>query len=119
MKLERQYWDAIVHGDGETLTKLSADPCLVSNGMGIRQLKPEALGTLMRESPSKLTSYKIDGSSVEVRDLSDAVISVAYRVSQPYEQAGKTSKTEACDTSLWVKEGTDWKCAVHTETMAR
>ena len=119
MKLERKYWDALVEGDSETLAKLSADPCLVTNGMGIRQLEPKALGKLMRESPSKLTSYKVDESSVQVRELSDSVTSVAYRVTQQYEQAGKTSKTEALDTSLWVKDGADWRCAVHTETMAR
>jgi hypothetical protein len=119
MKFERKYWDALVDGDGETLAKLSADPCLVTNGMGVRQLEPKALGKLMRDSPSKLTSYKVDESSVQVRALGDSVASVAYRVSQRYEQAGKISKTEALDTSLWVKDGADWKCAVHTETMAR
>ncbi len=117
MRLENLYRDAIIGGDMNTVARLSADPCIVTGGMGVREVARKDLAQLMRESGFELKSYDVDEGSVYVRPLSDDVVSVAYRVKERYERGGKDLTTDSYNSSMWVKSGGDWECAVHTESL--
>jgi hypothetical protein len=117
MRLENLYRDAIIGGDMNTVARLSADPCIVTGGMGVREVARKDLAQLMRESGFELKSYDVDEGSVYVRALSDDVVSVAYRVKERYERGGKDLTTDSYNSSMWVKSGGDWECAVHTESL--
>jgi hypothetical protein len=117
MRLENLYRDAIIGGDMNTVARLSADPCIVTGGMGVREVARKDLAQLMRESDFELKSYDVDEGSVYVRPLSDDVVSVAYRVKERYERGGKDLTTDSYNSSMWVKSGGDWECAVHTESL--
>ena len=66
----------------------------------------------------RVRSFTIDERSASVRPISNDVVAVAYKVDEQVEQGGKTQSLQAFDTSVWVREGSNWKCAAHTETIA-
>ena len=115
MRLENLYRDAIIGGDMNTVARLSA--CIVTGGMGVREVARKDLAKLMRESDFELKSYDVDEGSVHVRPLSDDVVSVAYRVKERQRHGGKDVTVDSYNSSMWVKTGGDWECAVHTESL--
>ena len=42
---------------------------------------------------------------------------IAYTVRQRGEMKGKPMDMRCADASAWVRNGSDWKCALHTETI--
>ena len=41
---------------------------------------------------------------------------VAYTVHDELAVGGEPVKLDAADTSVWVKKGSHWECAMHTES---
>ena len=48
---------------------------------------------------------------------SDDTAIVAYKVRQKGEMDGKAMDLSCADSTTWVRDGRDWKCALHTESM--
>jgi hypothetical protein len=42
---------------------------------------------------------------------------VAYKVRQKGTMDGKPFDMEAADATVWNRDGADWLCVLHTETM--
>ena len=117
MKLENEFRDAMVSGDSQTLERLSADPCLVVGSQGARAMKRNEVGAMSASSDFQLKSYKVDDSTVAVRELGPGIATLAYRVEDRYEANGKPQSAKAFDCSTWIKKGSSRECAVHTESL--
>jgi ketosteroid isomerase-like protein len=115
---EKSYWEAVKNKDSRAVESLTADRCLVVGADGVRAMRREELGELMKSMPSELGDYGIEDGNVEFIQASDDVAIVAYKVRTEYRSEGGPQRAEAFDTTVWVKRDGEWKCALHTETPA-
>jgi hypothetical protein len=116
-QLERSYWSALQHKDVWTAMSLSDDACIVAGAQGVGSLDRNRLGEMMKQASYELTSFTIDDKSFVIRKLTDDVVLVAYRVYEDLVVDGKPESLEAFDTSVWVRHGDTWACAMHTESL--
>jgi hypothetical protein len=118
LTLEKEYWDAVKSQDVSTATRLSDDPCVVVGPQGVGTIDKKALAKMMEAPSCKVTQYRLDDRDVHVRAVADDVAVIAYKVHEDLIVDGKPTTREAYDSSVWVRRGGKWVCALHTETLA-
>lgn len=117
-RLETSYWDAVLRKDGDVAMGLSDEQCIVVGAQGVGALDRDKLVEMLNQGGGyELTSYRIDDKDLQIRQLTDDVALVAYRVYEDLVVDGKPESLEAYDTSVWVRRGDKWQCAMHTETV--
>jgi ketosteroid isomerase-like protein len=115
-KLENQYWQAIKDRDVDAAMRLTDYPCLVAGATGIGRVDKEAFAKMMKAASYRLHGFEIKDS--EVRLLEDDVALVAYKVHEELTVDGEKVSMDAADSSVWVRRGGQWRCALHTESLA-
>jgi hypothetical protein len=115
LDLENQYWNAIKENDKATLTKLTADPCIVTGAQGAARLDKKTFEKMMNEPNWTLLDYEIENA--EVQPLGKDVAVIGYRVHEVVRYEGEELKLDAADASTWVKKNGSWVCALHTESL--
>lgn len=116
--LERRFWDALVAQDAQTAIDLLAATAVMVNSRGALSFGHEQYRQMAEQGPMILKSYEFD--DVQVTFPTDAVAIITYRVRQEVAARG-TSKgaiQQMIDSSTWVRQGSDWKCVMHTEAHA-
>ena len=116
LTLERAYWQAIQEGDAEAIGRLTDDHCVIVGEQGVSQFDREAIVAMIGQTNYTLKSFEI-GPNVEVAEAGDGAAVIGYRVHEVLDRGGKTEKLEAMDSSVWVRRGDGWRCALHTETV--
>ena len=117
LQLERDYREAMKKGDGRTLEKLTADPSVVVGAQGVHEVKRNQIADMTRTGDFKLKSYKLDDTSLSFRELTPGVATIAYKVHEEYDRAGKPWNADSYNSSVWVKNGNAWECALDTESL--
>jgi uncharacterized protein (TIGR02246 family) len=115
--LERRYWDAVQHRDGETAAKLTDDPCVVVGAQGVGMVDRARISEMLTKATFELTKFDFDDASFKVRKLTDDVVIVAYQVHEDVVVDNKPESLAAHDASVWVRRGDQWLCALHTESL--
>ena len=113
--LETRFWQSMVDKDAKLAKTLIADDCLITGPMGAMKLDPDKYEAMTEEGRWTLESFKL--SDLNVIFPSDDTAIVAYKVRQKGEMDGKAMDLSCADSTTWVRDGRDWKCALHTETM--
>lgn len=115
--LEKQYWQAMKEKDAEAAMRLTDDGCIIAGAQGVMRIDKTALAAMFTNAPYTLHDATL-GDDVAVRFLSDDVAIVAYKVHEELTVEGKPVKLDAADTSTWTRRGGQWRCALHTESIA-
>ena len=118
LELERQYWDAMKAADYRTVEKLTADPCIVVGADGAAEVTKQQLREMLQTSDYRVKSYRINDADVHVREVGDEVAFVAYKIHEESERCGMPFTLDAFNSSVWMRKGGDWQCAMHTESLA-
>ena len=113
--LETRFWQSMQDKDVDTAQSLIAREGLVTGPMGTMTINPEKYAQMTRDGQWTLDHFEMRNVEV-VRPNEDSAI-IAYEVHQTGEMKGKPMDLRCADSSVWVKEGSDWKCALHTETI--
>jgi len=113
--LETRFWQSMVDKDAKRARTMVADECLVAGPSGAMRIDPAKYETMTKEGDWDLETFAFDG--MEVIFPADGVAIVAYKVHQTGTLKGRKMDMTCADTSTWVKDGTGWKCAAHTETV--
>ena len=113
--LETRFWQAIKDKDVTTAQSMIAQQSLVTGPSGAMQINPEKFGQMMREAAWTLDTFEF--SEIDVIFPSGDVAVIAYKVHQTGQMKGQPMDMEAADSSVWIRAGSDWKCALHTETV--
>jgi len=113
--LEKRFWQAMKDDDIPTAQSLLADDSLVTGPTGAMRISPKKFAQLSRESRFKIDKFRM--SDVEVVFPSDDVAVIAYKIHETGSVKGKPMDLDAVDSTTWVRDGKDWKCALHTETI--
>lgn len=116
LELENQYWQAIKERDVDTAMQLTEFPCLIAGATGVGRVDKDAYVKMMKGARYKLHEFEIQDS--EVRLLKDDVALVAYKVHEELTVDGEKVSMDAADSSVWVRRDGQWRCALHTESLA-
>ena len=115
--LEKRFWDAMREKDGDTAAKLTDDGCIIVGAQGVSAIDRESMGKMTVEGSWELKRYSF-GDKRQVRFISDDVAIVGYSVSEQVVVDGKPLQIDAHDSSVWVRRDGEWRCAMHTESLA-
>lgn len=116
LALERRYWNAIKEKDAQTASALSDDPCIVVGAQGVGALSRKALADMMKKPSYELLGYTLE--EVHLERMADNVAALAYTVTERLTVDGQPVSLKAHDSSVWVRRGGHWTCALHTESIA-
>jgi hypothetical protein len=117
LELERQYWQAIKDKDVDAAMRLTDDPCIVAGAQGIGRIDHKRIEAMMRAATYELVEFEVK-DDVLVHMLRDDVAILAYKVRENLKVEGKPITLEAADSSIWVRKGGHWRCALHTESLS-
>ncbi len=115
-KLEKQYWNAIREKDPATATSLSDDLCVVVGASGVGEMGKSELAKMLHDATYELNAFSLE--DVHMRQITNDVVTIAYKVKEDLVVDGQKIELEAFDSSVWVRRGGKWVCVVHTESLA-
>jgi len=118
LELEKRFWDAMRNKDAGTAAHLTDDGCIIVGAQGVSAVDQRTMGKMTTEGPWQLQQYSFDDRTTQVRFVNDDVAIVAYKVNERVVVDGKTLPIEANDSSVWVRRAGEWRCALHTESLA-
>ena len=118
LNLERRFWDAMKTKDANIASRMTDDQCIVVGAQGVSSIDQQTMGKLTTEGKWTLEQYAFDEKNAQVRYLTDDIAIVAYKVNERVELEGKSLPIEANDASVWVRRDGEWRCALHTESLA-
>ena len=114
-KLETRFWQSMVDKDPAAAKTMIAEECLVIGTMGTMKIDPEKYAQMTSKGQWTLESFEF--SDLAVVFPSDDVALVAYEVHQKGAMKGNALDMRCADSTTWVRQNGEWKCAMHTETM--
>ena len=115
--LETRFWQSMKDKDVDTASSLIAKEGLVTGPMGTMTINPEKYAQMTRDGQWTLDNFEMKDVEV-VQPTPDSAI-IAYEVHQTGDMKGQRMDMRCADSSVWVKESGDWKCALHTETILK
>lgn len=118
LELEREFWDALQAKDGQRAAGLTDDECIVVGAQGVAAIDPPTMEKMTVEGGWELNRYSFDEENAQVRFIDDNVAVVAYKVNETIVVDGQTLALDANDSSVWVRRNGEWRCALHTESLA-
>ena len=114
--LEKKYWDAMITKDVDTAVRMSDDPCYIAGAQGVSAISNEQYRKLMTDGKWQLHEYTMD--RIQARLVAPDVAIIAYTVTEKLTVEGKPLTMTANDTSTWTRKNGEWKCSMHTESVA-
>jgi len=118
LDVEKEFWDAMKKKDAKMTARLTDDGCIVVGAQGVSAIDSKAMAKMTTEGKWELKQYSFDEKKTQVRFVSDDVAIVAYTVNERVVVDGETLPIEANDSSVWVRRDGEWRCALHTESLA-
>lgn len=115
LSLETRFWQSMADKDPDTAMKLIADECLIAGPMGTMRITPKKYGEMTRDGQWSLDKFEFTDVSVVQPNADTAVI--AYKVHQTGMMKDQKMDLHCADSTTWVRDGSAWKCVLHTETV--
>jgi uncharacterized protein (TIGR02246 family) len=116
--VERRFWNAMKEKDASAASAMTDDGCVIVGAQGVSAIDAQTMGKLTREGKWELEQYSFDEQHRQVRFLTDDIAIVAYAVKERVVVDGERLPVEANDSSVWVRRDGQWRCALHTESLA-
>ena len=116
--VERRFWNAMQDKDAATASNLTDDQCVIVGAQGVSAIDETTMAKLTSEGTWELRHYEFDEQARQIRFLTDDIAIVAYPVKERVIVDGETLPVEANDSSVWVRRDGQWRCALHTESLA-
>lgn len=116
--LEQRFWGTMREKDGNTAAELTDDGCIIVGSQGVAAIDRNSMRKMMADGKWELKQFSFNEKTRQVRFITDDVAIVAYSVSEQLVVDGKPLPLEAHDSSVWVRRDGEWRCALHTESLA-
>ena len=114
-RLEKDFWQTMVDKDADKAAAMIADPSLVTGPSGTIRMDPQLYKEMTEQGDWDLDEFEF--SDVEVIFPNEDTGIIAYKVHQTGSMKGEKMDLNCADSSIWVRDGDGWKCALHTETI--
>ncbi len=118
LDLEKRFWDAMKTKDASNAARMTDDGCIIVGAQGVSAIDRQTMAKLTTEGAWELRNYAIQDTNAQVRFIADDVAIVAYCVNESVFVDGQMVPVEANDSSVWVRRDGEWRCALHTESLA-
>ena len=118
LALERKFWDAMKEKNGAAACRMTDDQCIIVGAQGVSAIDGATMEKLTVEGDWELQHYAFDEKHAQVRFIGDDVAIVAYGVNERVMVDGEPLPIDANDSSVWVRRNGEWRCALHTESLA-
>lgn len=118
LEQETRFWNAMKEKDAGAAARMTDDGCIVVGAQGVSAIDGPTMAKLTEEGSWDLERYAFDEESTQVRLLGESVAIVAYTVSERVAVDGESIPVRAHDSSVWVRADGEWRCALHTESLA-
>jgi ketosteroid isomerase-like protein len=115
VKLEKTFWQSMVDKDADKAMRMIADQCLITGPMGTMRSDPADYKRMTEQGDWELDEFEFSDIQV-IFPVEDTAI-IAYKVHQTGTMKGKEMDLRCADSTTWVRDGREWKCALHTETI--
>lgn len=115
VELETNYWQAMQDKDVDAALRMTDFPCLVAGATGVAQVDRDAFVKMMEGA--RFTLHEFEVKDVHMRLLKDDVALMVYRIHEDLTVDGEKVSMDAADSSVWVRKGGKWLCALHTEAL--
>jgi ketosteroid isomerase-like protein len=115
VRLEKAFWQSMVDNDADKAMRMIADECLITGPMGTMRSDPADYKRMAERGDWELDKFEF--SDVEVIFPAEDTAIIAYKVHQTGTMKGRKMDLECADSTTWVRDGRDWKCALHTESI--
>ena len=116
--VERRFWNAMKEKDAAAASALTDDQCVIVGAQGVSAIDAKTMAKLTSEGQWELEQFSFDEQKRQIRFLTDDIAIVAYQVKERVVVDGETLPIEANDSSVWVRRDGEWRCALHTESLA-
>ncbi|WP_148716746.1 nuclear transport factor 2 family protein [Chitinolyticbacter meiyuanensis] len=116
VQLEKQFWQALVDEDTEAAIALLAEPSTLISSHGVMSFDHNSFRQMAEKAPELIKSFQL--SDVNVVQPNEDTAVITYRVKQTLAKRGQADAVtqEMADSSVWARQGEDWRCVMHTET---
>lgn len=119
LEQERLFWNAMQSKDAKAAGRMTDDGCIVVGAQGVSAIPDaKAMEKMTEEGKWQLKQFSFDEGTVQARFLTDDIAIVGYTVNESVIVDGKPLDMKAHDASVWVRRDGQWKCALHTESVA-
>jgi ketosteroid isomerase-like protein len=115
VKREKAFWQSMVDKDANKAMKMIADECLITGPMGTMRSDPADYKRMTEQGDWELDKFEF--SDVQVIFPAEDTAIIAYKVHQTGTMKDKPMDLRCADSTTWVRDGREWKCALHTETI--
>ena len=116
--VERRFWNAMKEKDAAAASALTDDQCVIVGAQGVSAIDAKTMAKLTSEGQWELEQFSFDEQKRQIRFLTDDIAIVAYPVRERVVVDGETLPVVANDSSVWVRRDGEWRCALHTESLA-
>ena len=113
--LETRFWQSMVDKNAKVAKAMIADQCLVTGPNGTMKINPDKYEEMTRDGKWTLDKFKL--SDVDIVFPTEDVAVIAYKVHETGTLDRKPMDMTCVDASTWVRDGKEWKCTLHTETI--
>jgi len=118
IETEQKFWNAMQKKDGAAASRLTGDKCIVVGAQGVAAIDSASMGKMTKEGKWELKKFTFDDKSRQIHFITDDIAVVGYTVSEDIVYEGQALKFDAHDSSVWVRRDGEWRCALHTESIA-
>lgn len=115
---ELRFWQAMKEKDGVSTARMTNEDCIIVGAQGVSAIDAPTMAKLTAEGDWELEHFAINPQSTKVHMLGPDVAIVAYTVDERVAVEGETLPLRAHESSVWVREDGQWRCALHTESLA-
>jgi hypothetical protein len=114
--LEQKFWKAIVDEDTGTATSFLTEPAFMVSGHGAFKFDHAVYRKMAEQGSMVIKSFEL--SDMDAIFPSPDTVILSYKVRQVLCPRGTTDEItqDMTDTSVWVRQRGEWRCAMHTET---
>jgi uncharacterized protein (TIGR02246 family) len=116
--VESAFWDAMQTKDAASAGRMTDDGCIIVGAQGVSAIDAKSMAKMTTEGAWDLKHYEFDAKTMQIRFITDDIAIVAYTVNESVVMEGKTIPLKANDSSVWIRRDGEWKCALHTESVA-
>ena len=114
-RLEKDFWQSMVDQDADKAMTMIADECLITGPQGTMRSDPADYKRMTEQGEWEVDQFEF--SDVQVIFPQEDTAIIAYNVHQTGSMKGQEMDLNCADSSTWVRDGDEWKCALHTETI--
>lgn len=116
IEMEQRFWKSMLEEQTDVALGMLAEPAFMVSPHGAMKFDHATYRKMAEHGSMVIKRYEL--GEMDATFVAENTAILSYKVKQVLSPRGKSEEIEQhmTDTSTWVKVGTEWRCAMHTET---